>query len=359
MENTPYSIYCHIPGSHYSRLICNKSDLIAVKILEEEYDSDNVCTEKAAIYRCRVCGGFYKHEYSAKYTEDGWMGDDHGWIIEDSYYKVEEPYSRSVGSAGKPALPLDEARAYGYTGEDFTWKSNRCNFDLLYGELTCRGIDLQLVAYRESEATAHNCDKFYQCRRCGQWYLLTILPVYKILKPSNEHFPVEEARTFGYDETKIFPKTQEKSLAALFIENSEGLPPSDEWLKEKRSDSEQAEYAYFIVEKYFIRAGLKVKRYLTGIYGWSIFPEFLKFNIDKFAEAGEHPAMLKNLLAELTDFYEAAMGKSFAYYLSKGLKSFVDQDASYRRIEPFLPAQALEKMEEMQKNPVNNLKVGS
>jgi len=104
---------------------------------------------------------------------------------------------------------------------------------------------------------------------------------------------------------------------------------------------------------------LKVKRYLTGIYGWSIFPEFLKFNIDKFAEAGEHPAMLKNLLAELTLFYEAAMGKSFAYYLSKGLKSFVDQDASYRRIEPFLPAQALEKMEEMQKNPVNNLKVGS
>lgn len=342
MENTPYSIYCHNPGNSYFGLTCNKSDLIAVKILEEQYDPDNVCTEKAAIYRCRVCGGFYKHEYSARYSEDGWMGDEDGWIIEDHYYKIEEPYSRSVGSSGKPALPLDEARAYGYTDEDYTWKNNRCNFDLFFVELTCRGIDLQLVAYRAPESKLHRDDKFYQCRRCGQWYLFTILSPYRkaLLKPSNECFPVEEAGKFGYDETNFFPKTQEKSLAALFIENSEGLPPPDEWLKEKRSDSEQAEYAYFIVEKHFIRAGLKVKRYLPGIYGWSIFPAFLRLNIDKFAEAGEHPAMLKNLLAELTHFYEAATGKSFAHYLFKGLQSFVDQDACYRRIEPFLPAQA-------------------
>ncbi|MCY7347495.1 MAG: hypothetical protein LH614_14925 [Pyrinomonadaceae bacterium] len=350
MENTPYSIYCRNRGNSYFGLICNKSDLIAVKILEEQYDSDNVCTEKAAICRCRVCGGFYKHEYSARYSEDGWMGDEHGWIIEDRYHKIEEPYSHSVGSSVKPALPLDEARAYGYTGEDFTWKNNRCNFALFYGELTCRGMDLQLVAYRESEARPHNCDKFYQCRRCGQWYLLTILPLYKILKPSNEHFPIEEAGKFGYDETKIFPKTQEKSLAALFIENSEALPPPDEWLKEKQSDTEQAEYAFFIVEKHFIRAGLKVKRERNG-NSWITFASVLNLHIGKFAEAGEHAAMLKNLLAELTHFYEAATGKSFAYYLSKRLQSFVDEDASYRRIEPFLPAPALEKMEEMQKNP--------
>ena len=350
MENSPYSIYCSNRGDPYFGLDCNESDLIVVKILEERYDSDNVCTEKEVIYRCRVCGGFYKHEYSARYSEDGWMGNDHGWMIENHYYKIEEPYSGSIGSTRKPALPLDEARAYGYTGEDYTWKNDRCNFDLCYGELTCRPMDLRLVAYRESEARAHNCDKFYQCRRCGQWYLETILPVRKILKPSNEHFPVEEAGTFGYDETKFFPKREEKSLAALFIENSEGLPPPDEWLKEKRSDSEQAEYAAFIVEKHFIRADLKVKRERNGC-SWITFASVLDSNIGKFAKTGEQAAMLQNLLAELTDFYEAATGKSFAYYLFERLRGFDVGDARYRRIEPFLPAQALEKMEEMQKNP--------
>ncbi len=130
MGDTPYSIYCPKPESfymtYYTGLACNKSDLIAVKILEERYDSDNVCTEKEVIYRCRVCGGFYKHEYSATYYEDGWMGDDHGWMIDDHYYKIEEPYRGSIGALHeKPPLPLDVARAYGYTGEDYTWKNNR------------------------------------------------------------------------------------------------------------------------------------------------------------------------------------------------------------------------------------------
>lgn len=356
MENTPYSIYCHNPERlympYYSGLACNKSDLIAVKILEEEYDSDNVCTKKEVIYRCRVCGGFYKHEYRAMYYEDGWMGDDHGWMVDNHYYKIEEPYSGSIGALHEQSpLPLDVARAYGYTGEDYTWKNNRCNFASYYGELTCRPMDLRRVACRESEARRHNCDRFHQCRRCGQWYLEKILPNHKVLKPSNELFPVEEARAFGYDETKFFPKREEKSLAALFIENPEKLPPPDEWLKEKRTDSELGEYAYFIVEKHFIRADLKIKRDIFGHSGWTRFPEFLRSNIDKFAETGEHAAMLKNLLAELTDFYEAATGKSFAYYLFERLRSFVDEDACYSRIEPFLPEQALEKMEEMQKNP--------
>lgn len=345
METDAFSFYCK--KNYWER--CDLSDLIVVKILEEEFDDEGECTTREIIYKCAVCGGFYKQEYRATYSEDGWMGDEDGWVIQDLYFKIEE----QVGSSGIPALPLDEARAYGYTGEDHTWKNNRCNFNLLKVELTCRGIDLQFVAYRSPESRAHNSDKFYKCRRCGQWYLFKILPPYKeaFLKPSNEHFPVEEARKFGYDKTKFVPKTQEKSLAALFIENSEGLPPPDEWLNEKRSDSKQAEYASFIVKKHFIRANLKVERYLSGIYGWSIFPQFLELNIDEFVKKGKNTTMLKNLLAELTLFYEAATGKSFADYLFIRLQSFVGGDASYRRIEPFLPAKALEKSNEIQKIP--------
>lgn len=176
-------------------------------------------------------------------------------------------------------------------------------------------------------------------------------------KPSSERFPVEAAVQFGYDETKFFPKREEKSLAALFVENPEKLPPPDEWLKEKRTDSEKAEYAAFIVEKHFIRADLKVRRERSG-YAWITFASVLDSHIGKLAEAGEHRSMLQSLLAELTDFYEAATGRSFANYLFRRLRGF-GEDACYRRLVPFLPAQALEKMEEEQKNPPKNLAYGS
>ena len=52
--------------------------------------------------------------------------------------------------------------------------------------------------------------------------------------------------------------------------------------------------------------------------------------------------MLKNLLAELQEFYEAATGESFAYYLFTSLESYVDGDDFYRRLERFLPAENLE-----------------
>lgn len=40
MGNSPYSIYCHNPRNPYYRLTCNRSDLMPVKTLEEQYDMD-------------------------------------------------------------------------------------------------------------------------------------------------------------------------------------------------------------------------------------------------------------------------------------------------------------------------------
>lgn len=199
MDDHAYSFYCRT--NSWER--CDNKNLNVVKILKEKFDSDNVCTEKEIICRCGVCGGFYKRRYRAVYYPFGLFDTEEGWDIQDKYFKIEEPGARGLNSTLYVPLTLEEARSYGYTGEDRTWKNGRCNFPPQNVELTCRAADLKCVAYRSPELTGHNHDKFYKCMRCGEWYLFTILPPYTeaLLKPSNERFPIESARTFGYDES--------------------------------------------------------------------------------------------------------------------------------------------------------------
>lgn len=347
MNDDAFSFYCK--NSYGS--MCKNSDLVVVKTLVEKFDDNGECTEREVIYKCAVCGGFYKRKYDATYYNGFEFDTDEGWSITDKYFKIEQPLWSGLGSSGKPPLTLDEARAYGYAGEDYTWKNGRCNFNVQNVEMTCRAIDLQFIAYRSPESKTHISDRFFKCLRCGEWYMFKLLEPYTeaLLKPTNELFPVGEAKKFGYDAAQFIPKNEEKSLAVLFIENSEGLPTADEWLKENRSESEKADYAAFIVKKHFIRAGLKAVDYLDGSYGWLIFPRFLKLNLEEFVKNGKHAATLKDLLEELTDFYETATGESFAYYLFTRLESYVDGDAFYRRLEPLLPAENLESFEELRK----------
>ena len=123
------------------------------------------------------------------------------WSILDKYFKIEETRYKELGSALNMPLKIEEARVFGYAGEDLTWKDGRCNFDLQHVELTCRARDLQMIAYLSPGSNHHHSEKFYRCRRCGEWYFFKILPPYieALLKPSNASFPREAARAFGYD----------------------------------------------------------------------------------------------------------------------------------------------------------------
>ncbi len=203
MENSPYSIYCQNPRIPYYRDTCNQSDLMPVKILEEQYDSDNVCTRKVVIHCCRVCGGFYKQEYRAINYPSGWLDVDEGRDTQDHYYKIEEPYYLNSTSK-RVALTLEEARSYGYTGVDFTWTNNRCNFAPQAFDLTCRVADLICLAYRSPEKTSHIDDRIHKCGRCGQFYLFTLIPPYtpSYFKPSSDYFPLELAKIYGYNESE-------------------------------------------------------------------------------------------------------------------------------------------------------------
>ncbi len=345
MEDTSYSIYCQ--NSSYYGSTCRLDDLMVVKIFRETYDSENVCTEREVICKCSVCGGFYKRRYSATYYHSALFDTEEGWSVTDDYFKIEQPLWSGLNSSGAIPLTIEEARSFGYTGEDYTWKNGRCNFNRQNVELTCRARDLKFIAYRSPELKAHNHDKFYECRRCGQWYLFKILPPYTeaLLKPSNELFPLEEARTFGYDETETFIINENKSPDSL-VETWKEPPPLNEWLKAKRSEKERAEYAFLILRKHFTLNGLKVKQDETSL-SWNSFGWDFYLNIDKFVREGERQPMLKNLLAELTDFCEAATGEFFAYYLFVMIEKFIDRDPPYSRFVPLLSAKALEKFSEI------------
>ncbi|HMS39910.1 MAG TPA: hypothetical protein PKE69_06780 [Pyrinomonadaceae bacterium] len=175
MTDDAFSFYCRKETWNS----CDESNLIVVKTLVEIFDKDGNCTEKEVIYKCSVCGGFFKRRYSAAYYSGHEFDTDEGWSITDKYFKIEQPLWSGIGSSGKPPLSLEEARFYGYAGADYTWKNNRCNFPSESGELSCRGVDVKLVAYRSPESKTHISDKFYKCMRCDEWYFYTTIEPYK------------------------------------------------------------------------------------------------------------------------------------------------------------------------------------
>ena len=342
MHDDAFSFYCK--NNSYYGSTCKIDDLIVVKTLIDKYDEEGNCTEKEVIYKCAVCGGFYKRRYSATYYSGYEFDTEEGWSITDKYFKIEQPLWSGLGSSGKPPLTLEEARSYGYAGADRTWKNNRCNFPVQNVELTCRAIDLQFVAYRSPESKTPTSDRFYKCRRCGEWYFFTLLHPFTeaLLKPSNELFPSEEAAKFGYDETVNFMENADKKSFEIWEEPA----PLDEWLKKERSEKEQAEYAFLILKKHFALSGLKIKERETP-FSWTSFGWNLYLNINGFVSERSHQSALKNLLAEIVDFCEAATGEFFAYTLKVLFEKFINQDPPRSKFTPLLPQKALVVFDEI------------
>jgi len=198
MEDHAYSFYCK--DKHWQR--CDDENLEVVKVLDESFYDDGELARKIAIHRCRVCGGFYKQQYRAIYNPHGLFDTEEGWDITNDYFRIEEPRWKTLNSTLDVPLTIHEARSFGYTGEDHSWKNGRCNFPVQNVELTCRGAGLQFVADATPDAWDHLRNKLYKCKRCGEWYLFTPLPPYPqgLFKSSNELFPLDDARFHGYEE---------------------------------------------------------------------------------------------------------------------------------------------------------------
>lgn len=345
MNGDAFSFYCK--NNSYYGSTCKLDDLIVVKTLVETFDENGECTGREVIYKCAVCGGFYKRQYSATYYSGFEFDTDEGWSITDKYFKIEQPLWRGIGSSGKPPLSLEEARFYGYTGADYTWKNNRCSFSSESGELSCRGVDVKFVAYRSPDSKTHISDKFYKCMRCGEWYFYTTIAPYTrtIVKSSSELFPIEEAKKFGYDAAEFITKKDMEALDSNF-KIWEEPPPLAEWLKTNRTEKEQAEYAFLILKKHFALNGLPFKERETP-FSWTSFGWDLYLNIDGYVSATGYDVFLKRLLAELVDFCEAATGEFFAYTLKVLFEKFINQDPPRSKFTPLLPEKALAQMNEM------------
>jgi hypothetical protein len=126
----------------------------------------------------------------------------------------------------------------------------------------------------------------------------------------------------------------------------EKLPDMSEWLREKRSEAAQAQYAFIILKKHFARAGVEMRKAETPKTWWS-FGWDLYLNISELVTKREHSAMLKNLFVELVDFCQLFSGEFFAYNLLVILEKFIDGDPPRSLIMPLLPVKALEKMDEI------------
>ncbi len=360
MSGDAYSFYCK--KKFWER--CETADLIVVKIFVEDHDSDGELTDKEAIYRCRVCGGFFKQQYSAIYYPSGFFDTEEGWSITDKYFKIEAPLWNGLGSRGDIPLTIAEARLYGYAGEDLSWKNGRCNFNLQQVELTCRARDLQFVAYLSPESNRHNSERFYKCHRCGQWYFFKILPVYTeaLLKPSNEHFPLDAARAFGYEENVEIQLPENAALPKIisiiegneFLDESlieawnepEKLPEMRAWLNESRGEAAQAQYALIIMKKHFARENIELKAKEIPLKWRQFYLDFYT-SISEFVRAETQPAMLKSLFAELVDFSDSIRDEFSAYRVFKMFENFIDRDPPYSKIAPLLPPEFFEKANEI------------
>lgn len=127
---------------------------------------------------------------------------------------------------------------------------------------------------------------------------------------------------------------------AEFWDEPEKLPAVGEFLMKERTDGENAQYAYLVMNKHFARAGIALRKTDVPVTLSSFGTEFY-MNVDNVLRKSEHALMLRIFFVELTDFYEAFSGEFFAYNLLGFLKNFIDRDPPRSFITPLLPSKAL------------------
>ena len=126
----------------------------------------------------------------------------------------------------------------------------------------------------------------------------------------------------------------------------EALPAAETWLTVPRSETARAQYGYMIVRKHLARVGA-VREHRVLPVTWAGFGFDLYLNIDALAGDASHSAMLRELLAELVRFSQAASGEHFIWNLYEMLKQTIEERELLAQIKPLLPLAALERMDEL------------
>lgn len=167
---------------------------------------------------------------------------------------------------------------------------------------------------------------------------VTIKDNFHRFKGLSEKFPNVE---FINDGEKLTPEL------AGFADEPEKLPTFNEFLAKQRTENEQAKFAYLILKKHLALDGLKLREG-DPPFSWNSFGWDLYLNIDTFVNEPSNRTMLKNLLAELTDFCEAATGEFFAYTLKVLFEKFIQGDPPRSKFLPLLPQKAVVQLGEIE-----------
>ncbi|HMS39911.1 MAG TPA: hypothetical protein PKE69_06785 [Pyrinomonadaceae bacterium] len=100
------------------------------------------------------------------------------------------------------------------------------------------------------------------------------------------------------------------------------------------------------MKKHFGLNGLKIRESETP-FSWFSFGWELYLNIDSYVKATGYELFLKKLLADLTDFCEAATGEYFAYTLKVLFEKFIEGDPPRSKFLTLLPQKALAQYNEI------------
>lgn len=96
--------YCTRP--HDRGLTCALEDLVLERRLSN--DVGDTYVKRELVYRCKTCGGFYKHLYSERLETRNFDAEGGWFTSEDVYLKVGDVLTSTT------RFPLNEARLYGY-----------------------------------------------------------------------------------------------------------------------------------------------------------------------------------------------------------------------------------------------------
>ena len=103
------TVYCH--NQMDQGLTCLRQNLVLLRRLSE--DEGPTSTNIVLLYQCQECKGLYKYIYASSFQVRNFDADE-GWqVYTDAYFKVGER-----NGAGTVMFPVEEARIYGYHGDD-------------------------------------------------------------------------------------------------------------------------------------------------------------------------------------------------------------------------------------------------
>lgn len=125
---------------------CPRESLVLLEVVEAIDKPDFVL--RVEIHRCAICERLHKrHRYEIDHPrllgEGGWTQSER-WI--------------EIGDADLE-FTVEEARRYGFVGDDFTWKDGRCHYRSPHREFRC-----------SPKLLVPHLTAVSRCTRCGQYW---------------------------------------------------------------------------------------------------------------------------------------------------------------------------------------------